>query len=98
VGNTSSNKANFGKTLTALDPSLTIRVNKTWHGLTIALEADEKSVDVESHSLMSVNRQKGTSPSHFLRNPTFSVISTTERFLNMSQITGGKKDFLKFLV
>jgi len=33
VGNTSSNKANFRKTLTALDPSLTIRVNKIWHRL-----------------------------------------------------------------
>jgi len=33
VGNTSSNKANFLKTLTALDPSLTIRVDKIWHRL-----------------------------------------------------------------
>ena len=48
-------------------------------GLTIALEVDGKSLDVESHSLMSVNMQKGTSPSYFLRNPTFSIISTTER-------------------
>jgi len=60
-------------------------------GLTIALEVDEKSLDVESHSLMSVNRQKGTPPSHFLRNPTSGVISTTERLLSMPQITGGKK-------
>jgi len=61
-------------------------------GLIIALEVDEKSLDVKSHSLMSVNRQKGTSPSHFLRNPTFGIISTTERF-PMPQITGGEKDF-----
>jgi len=67
-------------------------------GLTIALEVDEKSLDVESHSLMSVNRQNGTSPSHFLRNATFGVISTTERLLTMPQITGGENDFLKFLV
>jgi len=67
-------------------------------GLTIALEVDEKSLDVESHSLMSVNRQKGTSPNHFLRNPTFGVISTTERLLSMPEITSGEKDFLKFLV
>ena len=66
-------------------------------GLIIALEVDEKSLDVKSHSLMSVNRQKGTSPSHFLRNPTFGIISTTERF-PMPQITGGEKDFFKFLV
>jgi len=65
-------------------------------GLTIALEVDEKSLNVESHSLMSVNRQKGTSPSHFLRNPTLGVIFTTERLLSMPQITGGEKDFLKF--
>jgi len=47
---------------------------------------------------MSVNRQKGTSPNHFLRNPTFGVISTTERLLSMPEITSGEKDFLKFLV
>jgi len=29
-------------------------------------------------SLLLVNWKKGTSPSHFLRNPTFGVISTTE--------------------
>ena len=67
-------------------------------GFTIALEVDDKSLDVESHSLMSVNRQKRTSPSHFLRNPTFGVISTAERLLSMPQIKGRKKDFLKFLV
>jgi len=67
-------------------------------GLTTALEVDEKSLDVESHLLMSVNRHKGNSQSHFLRNPTFGVISTTERLLSMPQITGGEKDFLKFLV
>jgi len=33
MGNTSSNKANFLKTLTALDPSLTFRVNKIRHRL-----------------------------------------------------------------
>jgi len=45
-----------------------------------------------------INRQKGTSPSHLLRNPTCGVISTTERLLSMPQIKGGEKDFLKFLV
>jgi len=43
-------------------------------------------------------RQKRTSPSHFLRNPTFGSIFTTERLLSMPQITGGEKYFLKFLV
>jgi len=62
------------------------------------LEVDDKSLDEESHSRMSVNRQKGTSPSHFLRNPTFGTISATERLLSMPQIKGGQKDFLKFLV
>jgi len=33
VGNSSSNKLNFLKTLTALDPSLTVRVDKLWHSL-----------------------------------------------------------------
>jgi len=28
---------------------------------------------------MLANWQKGTSPSHFLRNPTSGVVSTTER-------------------
>jgi len=41
------------------------------------LEVNEKSQEVESHSLMLVKRQKSISPSHFLRNPTFGVISTT---------------------
>jgi len=67
-------------------------------GFTIALEVNDKSLDVESHSLMSVNRQKGTSLSHFLRKPTFGVVSTTESLLRMPQIKGGEKDFLKFLV
>jgi len=67
-------------------------------GLTVALEVDEKPLDVESHWLMLVSRQQGTSPSHFLRNPTFGVISTTERLRSMPQITRGEKYFLKFLV
>jgi len=45
----------------------------------IALVVDEKFLDMESHSVMLVNWQN-TSPSHFLRNPTFGVISTTETF------------------
>jgi len=59
--------------------------------LAIALEVDEKSLDVEMHSLMLVNYA-------FLRIPTFGVIPTTERLLSMPQITRGEKDFLKFLV
>jgi len=51
-------------------------------GFTITLKVDEKFLDVESHSLMLVNWQNGTSPSHFLRNPTFSVILTTKRLLS----------------
>jgi len=46
---------------------------------------------------MLVNWQN-TSPSHFLHNPTFGVISTTERLFSKPQPTGGVKDFLKFLV
>jgi len=38
---------------------------------------------VESHLLCTW--QKGTSPSRFLYNPTFSVISTTERLLGKPQ-------------
>jgi len=44
------------------------------------------------------NWQKGTSPSHFLRNPTFGVISTKERLLGKPQTTGGENDSLEFLV
>jgi len=58
---------------------------------------NEKFLDVELHSLMLVNWQN-TSPSHFLRNPTFVVISTTERLFGKPQITGGGNDFLEFLV
>jgi len=45
---------------------------------------------------MLVNWQN-TSPSHFLwfRNPTFGIISTTERFLYKPQTTGGAKNFLE---
>jgi len=64
----------------------------------IAFEVDEKSLDVELHSLKLVNWQKGTSPSHFLRNSTFCVISTSERLLSKPQTTGGENDFLEFLV
>ena len=67
-------------------------------GQTIALEVDDKSLDVESYSLVSVNRQKRTSPRHFLRNPIFGVIFTTERLLSMPQIKGSGKEFSKFLV
>jgi len=47
---------------------------------------------------MLVNLQKGNSHSHFLRNPTFGVISTTEWLLRKLQTTGSEKDFLGFLV
>jgi len=53
-------------------------------GFIIALVVDEKFLNVESHSLMLVVRQN-TSPSYFLRNPTFGIISTTERlFANLN--------------
>jgi len=54
----------------------------------IALVFDETFLDVESHSLMLVNWQN-TSPSHFLRNPTFGVVSRTERLFNKPQTTDG---------
>jgi len=57
----------------------------------------EKFLDIKSHSVMSVNWQN-TSPSHFLRNPTFGVISTTERLFSKPQTTGGGKNFLECLV
>ena len=63
----------------------------------IALVVDEKFLDVQSHSLMLVNCQN-TSPSHFLRNPNFGVISTTERIFSTRQSTGGGNDFLGLLV
>jgi len=62
-------------------------------GFIIALEVDEKFLDVESHSLMLVNWQN-TSPSHFIRNPTFGVISATERLFSKPQTIGGGKKFL----
>jgi len=58
---------------------------------------DKKFLDVESHSLVLVNWQN-TSPSHFLRNPTIGVISTTERLFSKPQTTGGENNFLEFLV
>jgi len=57
----------------------------------------KKFLDVESHSLVLVNWQN-TSPSHFLRNPTFGVISTKERLFSKPQTTGGGNDFLEYLV
>jgi len=64
----------------------------------MALEVDEKFLGVETHSLMLVNWQKGISPCHFLPNPTFGTISTTERLLSKPQTAGGENNFLKFLV
>jgi len=66
-------------------------------GFIIALDVDEKFLDMESHSLMFVNWQKGTSLSHFLRNPTFGVTYTTERLFSQPQTTGGENDILEFL-
>jgi len=98
VGNFSSISLSFPKTLTALDqhvwPSVLL---KHGTGFIINLVIDEKFLDGESHSLMLVKWQN-TSPSHFLRNPTFGVISPTERLFSKPQTTGGKKDFLEFLV
>jgi len=61
-------------------------------GFIIALVVDEKFVDVESHSLMLVSWQN-TLPTRFLHNPTFGVISTTERLFSKPQTTGGGNDF-----
>jgi len=66
-------------------------------GFIIALAVDEKFLDVESYSLMIVNWQN-TSPGHFQRNPTFGVISTTERLFSKPQSTGDENDFWEFLV
>jgi len=41
---------------------------------------------------------QNTSPSHFLRNPTFGVISTIERLFSKAQTTGGGNKFLEFVV
>jgi len=64
---------------------------------TITLVVDEKFLDVQSHSLMVVN-WLNTSPSHFLCNPTFGVISTTERLFSKPQTGGGNDFFGKFSV
>jgi len=64
---------------------------------TIAFDVDEKFLTVESHQLMLVNWWKGISPSHFLRNPTFGVISTTKILLSKPQTTDRENDFLEFL-
>jgi len=42
---------------------------------------------------MLVSRQKGISLGQFLRNPTFGVISATERLHSKHQTTGDEKDF-----
>ena len=88
---------NFWKTLTALDqniwPSVIIKYGTGF----ITLVVDEKILDVESHSLMLVNWQS-TLPSHFLCNPTFGVISTTERLFSKPITIGGGNDCLEFLV
>jgi len=66
-------------------------------GFIIALVVDAKFLDVELHSLMLVNWQN-TSPSHFLRNPTFGGISTTQRLFSKPKTIGGGNDFLEVLV
>jgi len=45
-----------------------------------------------------VNWQNETSPSHFVRNRTFGVISTTEWLLSKPKTTGGENDFAEFMV
>jgi len=56
------------------------RLIKYGSGFIITLEVDEKFLDVESHSLMLVNWQKGTSPSYLLRNPTYNLRLTLINF------------------
>jgi len=53
-------------------------------GLTIALEVDEKSLDVESHLLMSVNRLKALHPATFYT-------------IQLSELSPRQKDFLACL-
>jgi len=67
-------------------------------GVIIALEIDERFLDVELHSLMLINWQYALHNSHFLPNPTFGVISTTERLLSNPRTTGEENDFLELLV
>jgi len=55
------------------------------------MEIDGKVLEVESHSLMLLNRQI-TSPSHFPRNPTSGVITTTD-FLAYLKLLVAEKIF-----
>jgi len=60
--------------LTALDRNVSPPVIiKYGTGFTIGVVVDEKFLGVESHSLVN---WLNTSPSHFLCNPNFGVIST----------------------
>jgi len=73
---------NVRKTLTALDPKVRPSVLlKDGTGFIIALVVDEKLLHVESHSLMLVN-WRNISPSYFIRNSTFGIISTTDFSVN----------------
>jgi len=77
---------------------LNIRVNILWHGFIVALDVDEKFLDVESYSLMLVNWPKSNSSSNILRDLTFGVISTKEWLHSKPQTTVGENDFMEFLV
>jgi len=82
----------FPENLTALDP-------KIWPSAWIKCFTASSSIwismrlswMVESHSLMLVSWQKGISPSHALRNPSFGVISATEWCFSKPQTAGGRK-------
>jgi len=62
-------------------------------GFIIAWKVDEKFLGVESHLLMLVNWEKGSFPSHFLRNPTSSVISKQKGFLASLKLQVAKTIF-----
>ena len=66
-------------------------------GFIIALEIDDKSVDVKFAFAYVSDGKKGTLPSHFLANPTFDFISTTKSRLSNPQTAGGQNEFLEFL-
>ena len=90
---------NVRKTLTALDPKVQLSMLIKYDtGFNIALEVDETFLDVESDWLMLVIWQKGASPSPFLRNPTFGLISRTEWLLSKPQTTDGENNFFEFLI
>ena len=93
VGNTSSNKANFLKTHTALDANLTICVNKIWHRLDHHFGSRWKALDVELHSLMSVLGKNALHPVTFYAIQLSAVSSRQKDFLACLKLQVAKNIF-----